>query len=261
MGGALDMPRTTDELHSYMALVEGDATLAMMQYMFGRVGVKFESLVQDLYELDRMFNGLPPTVGAGALASPLAEQPGLFRYRAGMIFAAGVWREGGARGLDRAFRRPPVSTQEVLDPLLYLSRERRTRCILPPLSFLEQAGYHVLEQDTLGRIELSVYLQQGGLGGDLIARTWDCDRLLVLERNGSYASVWLVKMTDPDAASDVAARANEGVGSGKHPKEYAFLAFHQVDYAMIAHHLDTKLHAALKRELSNWVMGGKGARR
>jgi hypothetical protein len=68
-------------------------------------------------------------------------------------------------------------------------------------------------------------------------------------------------MADVEGARGVAARANEGVGSGPQAKGKAFLAYQQVDFAVMAHGFEAKLHAQLKRELTSFIMSGRAVKR
>jgi hypothetical protein len=252
--------RTTDEQHAYMAVVEGDATLSQLEYIVGRLGLEFAPLIADHYKLDRLVNGLPPVGGVGALVTPLAAQPGEFRYRAGVLFAAAMFREGGKRLRDTAFRRPPKSASDVQDPLSYLNRERRTYARLPSLSTLTNAGYLIAQQDTLGRIELAVYLMVGGLGGDIIANAWKADRLAVVTRGEELGSVWLIKVTSAEEGADVVARANDGVGAVTKVEKGTFLADQVGDVVYLIRGIEERLHAPLKRELTAWIQSGKAVK-
>lgn len=253
LGAGIDRKRTTDEHHAYMALVEGDATLCELQYVLGRIGIKFAPLVEDLYQFDRALNGLPGTSMQSAMGTPLKHQPGMFRYRAGAVFAAGLWREGGTAGLNRAFRKPPQTVEEVMDPLLYLGGHKTSKYRLPRLSSLTKAGYRLHHEDTLGRIELAAYLQQTGMGGDLRAATWLGDRIAILERDGVYVAVWLIKMSSIDDVRAITERAIDFGRDVDGKPDPRILAFRHIDFALIARNIDPKLQPALRRELSDWI--------
>jgi hypothetical protein len=110
--------RTTDEQTAFMALVEGDATLAMLDFELRRFGVVMRSLIDDSGFFEQVMTGLPPTIGAAALGPKAVQSPVVFRYRGGALFAARLVVEGGYPSVDAAFRRQPRSTSEILRPEL-----------------------------------------------------------------------------------------------------------------------------------------------
>lgn len=107
-------PGAEDAALGRLALVEGDATLAMQQY-----GLAYVPLLDQL-------SGL-----GGALASQeqLARLPDylqrslVFPYVAGLSFACALHRAGGWAAVDAAYRRPPTSTAQVLFPERYAAHE------------------------------------------------------------------------------------------------------------------------------------------
>jgi hypothetical protein len=254
---ALDRLKTSDQVSAYMAVVEGDATLTEVEHILGRWGKKFRPLTEDLSDLDNLINGLPPTTPSDALATPGQLEGGMFRYRAGVMFAAALWREGGTEGINHAFRIVPTSTEQIIDPNLYLDDSKREVLRLPPMAMLERAGYKRLYEDTLGRVELGTYLSREGSGGDLRAATWAGDRMLVLERNGRYSAVWMIRMTDIEDARAIADRAQEFDKKANGDVATHLMAFSDDYHVVIARNIDPKVQDELGKELTGWIDSGK----
>lgn len=253
LGRHMQGQHTTDEDHAFMALAEGDASFTELRFGIARLGVSVESLVSDMVQFEQLINGLPSTSVQGAMAMPIEQQPGMFRYRAGAVFVAGLWRDFGVRGINRAFQKPPRSSDEVLERDPFMAVRRPPPLELPIKAALQRAGYTLHHEDTLGRIELAAYLQSSGLGGDILANTWLADRIAVFERKGSYAAVWAVRVRKLEDAKAIASRAID-VGRDEHGQATArVLGFARNGFAVILSNVDAALHASLQAQLSTWI--------
>ncbi|MEM6929425.1 MAG: hypothetical protein AAF602_20970, partial [Myxococcota bacterium] len=149
----------------------------------------------------------------------LLSQPGVpsavlesvgYAYTLGAEFAQAVLRTHGWAGFDRAFLRPPLSTEQVLHPDKYLGDrpDRPQRVRLDVAKALP--GYELVEQNTVGELGLVTMFRQWGERDHAwsIAAGWDGDRTQVFAREdgAEVALVWrLVWDTPDDAASFVLA--------------------------------------------------------
>ncbi len=205
LGKSLDDQRTTDADNAFGALVEGDATLAMLAYASGLSGVSLEALVRNPRELSNTLRGNPDDLkGAMRTAPPIVRDPLLFRYREGALFAATLAQRGGFRAVDAAHRAPPGSTREILEPAHFLAHEALSAISVPGVELLEAAGHHVVDEDTLGRFELGIYLE-----GQPLAAPWVADRYVVLRRGDEVGSCWIVNLGHPAAARRAEAAARQ----------------------------------------------------
>jgi hypothetical protein len=208
LDAALLRDRTTDADNAFGALVEGDATLTMLAYVADLSGVSVATLAQDRRALRSMLAGAPDTL-TGALrdAPVIVREPLLFRYREGAVFVADLVRLGGFAAVDAAHRSPPESTRQIMEPLARATFEPITPLALPPMPSLGAAGFTRLDEDTLGRFELGVYLGVGSLEGRDAARAWRADRYVVVEREAQLGSAWVIALRDTRAARRVVSLA------------------------------------------------------
>jgi hypothetical protein len=95
-----------------LALVEGSATLLMVQY--ARTAL-------DEVERDRLHDALLARASGSALAgyTPYLLAELRFPYQDGLRFVCARWLEGGWEAVDAAYDEPPVSSAEILFPDRY----------------------------------------------------------------------------------------------------------------------------------------------
>jgi len=212
LGKALDAERSTDADNAFGALVEGDATLAMLAYAAGLSGVSLDSLVRDRKNLASTLQTSPDSLTGSMRDAPaIVRDPLLFRYREGALFAAALVNQGGFGVVDAAHRTPPASTREILDPNRYLRHEGGSSLVLPGLPLLEASGHAVLDEDTLGRFEVGIYLAEHAL-----AAPWLADRYVVLKRLDQIGVFWMVRFASVQHArrAEKAARHLHGTDAG-----------------------------------------------
>lgn len=107
-------PGTEDSALAQLALIEGDATLAMQLYALRRVG-----LLEQL-------SGLGGAAGAQQQLSGLPHHVRstlTFPYMQGLAFVCRLHADGGWKAVDRAYGEPPTTTAQVLFPERYEARE------------------------------------------------------------------------------------------------------------------------------------------
>ena len=107
-------PGEEDRLLASTALVEGDATLLMQQYLVGNV-----SFVEQVQVLTAALTG---EVDVAALPYHLQREVA-FPYLEGMEFACSLHARGGWGAVDQAYRAVPTTSAQVLFPDRYLARE------------------------------------------------------------------------------------------------------------------------------------------
>ena len=138
-----------DELAARTAVAEGDATLAMTQWQqqylsFGDiVGIGIEA-VGDLGALEE----IPPAL-VDIMSSP---------YLDGLAFIQRLYQEGGWKAVDRAYRDPPTTTEQVLHSERYLTRDR-ARDVRPPEA---PPGATALSDGQVGELFLREMLDVSG---------------------------------------------------------------------------------------------------
>ncbi|HKE99330.1 MAG TPA: hypothetical protein VKG45_10425 [Actinomycetes bacterium] len=201
-----------DELLAYTALAEGDATLTMQRYLQSQmppatqVEVAREGLAQTTPKLDRA-----PAVIRESLAFP---------YQAGLAFVQALDRSGGSAAIDRAYRDPPTSTEQILHPERYLRRDDPQQVRVPDLAGALGAGWSGGADVGFGEFDVSLLL-----GGELAVSTarsaaagWDGGRLRTFSRGGATAmvvrTVWDSSAQADEYCKATARWANERFGTG-----------------------------------------------
>ncbi|MFT3921752.1 MAG: hypothetical protein QM778_04390 [Myxococcales bacterium] len=202
LGAAMDVERTTDGDNAFGALVEGDATLAMLGYVAGKAGVTLQEVVRDRLQLQNSLGASPDRITGALKAAPaIVREPLLFRYRSGALFAASLFLRGEWEAVNQAHANVPGATLSVIEPRYFQpaqSPAREPRVELPDLSWLEAHGYRQVDQDVLGSLEFGVALGLPEPAVAALTRAWRGDRYAVLEPLqgdglGGDASVWCLR--------------------------------------------------------------------
>jgi len=218
-----------DALTARAALVEGYATLSMMQVMLGSVPV------EKLPSLDSMIEqGLNQSMASFPVYSSapfFMRFQLLFPYLQGMRFSRRALEIGGWRRLNQTFTDPPSTTRQIFEPDLYFSNRpapdgsngsnpatavaaqpqpKADELALPPPPSLEHvAGVQQVESNVMGA--LGYYALFGQLLTEAESRkvssTWVADRYLVYEgpSPGQLILVSRTRWTSPKAAADFCA--------------------------------------------------------
>jgi len=200
----------SDAAVARLALIEGDATVAMYGYM---MGAPFETLPNGAAGLELMLRN-PEQIGAmfpGLGAEDLIEAPPYFRdslmfsYLRGAIFCVAVRRTGGQKLLDHAFREdPPRSTEQILHPEKWFGARDDPIAITLPRRIIPR--HRELARGTMGEYEMRLLLRQHLPEWDHEALAeavsgWGGDRYALLEKGGEEILVWMT-VWDTTAARD-----------------------------------------------------------
>ena len=211
LGEVIDAERTSDADTALRALVEGDANLAMLAGDDERGLGALRRLTRDPEAVRRLAELVlepPPPDSELGRAPPIVRIPLLSAYSDGLVFAAGLHGAGGWSSIDAAHRRPPISTQQILHPEHYASDRRPVELPAPVVDALGANGYTPLPGDTLGELELRVFLAQGGASqaqAVSAAAGWAGDTVRVYEGpGGELAVLWLLAWSSPEAALQAA---------------------------------------------------------
>ena len=183
-----------DQQVAFSALVEGDATYVMQRYLTERLAGAEQA------EAGRV--AIAQRTPRRDAAPPAIRESLLFPYQAGLTFVRTLYQQGGAPAVDRAYRDPPVSTEQILHPSKYLGRRDLPQPVtVPDLAARlgpgwrpgADVGFGEFEARLLLLGELPVTVAEDAAAG------WDGGRLRTFERGGRTA---LVLRTAWDAASE-----------------------------------------------------------
>jgi hypothetical protein len=183
-----------------LALVEGDATAVMLQWMLAN---------------------LSPAEMQGITEAPIPDTSDvpdwmltqlLFPYEAGFQFvsALGGGLGGDYQRVNDAFRdRPPASTEQVMHPEKYQANERPMQVADPDPGSALGAGWQNVASTTMGEAMIGITLDALGstAATDAAASGWGGDRLTVASGpDDASALAWRLKWdTSTDADQFVAA--------------------------------------------------------
>jgi hypothetical protein len=187
------------------AVVEGSGIDAMIDYELHPLGRS----VRDLPDISPMVTMAVGEAGRSPEfdhAPPFLRDALLFPYLPGAVFTQQVLKAGsGWADFQKVFARPPVSTQQILHPKLYLEDVDPVAVALPALGKILPRGWTELEENVLGEFGLEEVLKQFGSKeqADQIATGWAGDRYAVFEQQPSkrLLLVLLVRFANPPDAA------------------------------------------------------------
>jgi len=189
----------SDAVLAFKSLIEGDATLAGFAYVRGGMD---ESLADFI---TAHLTDLPQVSAAKDKNVPDAlSVPFLFQYAEGTAFAREAYRRGGWDSVDAAFRNPPESSAQIIDPELYF--DHPTHPVRIKIGGYEKglAGWNKVLEDTYGELALRLILMTS-FGRDAsqveVAHRWAGDRMVVLSRGKEQTVIWMVAFNDEQGAS------------------------------------------------------------
>ena len=150
--------KNDDSASAREAVMEGQATWLMWAYISKLGGG--EAKVSDII-LDSMNSPAP----ASSPQYPVFEKAPLylreslvFPYGRGLAFQNAVIEKMGKIGFSEVFRRPPVSTQQIIHPELYF--EGREPVKVEPPKLPEAKRYRTIAEGAVGEFDLQVLIQQ-----------------------------------------------------------------------------------------------------
>jgi hypothetical protein len=250
----VEIEQDTDVDNAYRALIEGDASLAMIGYALEQDGVQLTQLTADAARLEALSQVVrsSPLTGSELMQAPaIVRVPLLSAYVDGLAFAARLHGSGGWASVDAAHREPPRSTEQILHPDRFEAGEMPRTAEIPGLSdALAEAALQPLHEDTLGELELGVYFAQTGTPekAQRAAAGWAGDRLYA-HRNaaGETSIVWSLLWDDENEAKEAEAAAH-GVYEALRPDERAkALVQREARRLLLVRGLDPSVHGTVRQ--------------
>jgi hypothetical protein len=182
--------------------MEGQATWLMMEAMAAKMG----SSVREMPQLADM-------IGAGATEALAAQYPVMataplyirasliFPYNQGLKFQHVLVQKLGNDAFSKVFREPPVSTQQVIHPELYLGRVQPVPVALPALARPKE--WKVLTEGTVGEFDHAILLEQylTKKDADELGQQWRGAAFGLVENKAGKQSGLLYASEWADAAS------------------------------------------------------------
>lgn len=173
-----------DALAARHALVEGDGVALMLEVAMpdqaARGGLWADPQVAELV----VASMTGPEEAAPPGESLALQEAMIFPYREGLKFVATLRQTRPWSAIDRAFKRPPRSTEQILHVDKYLADERPV-----PVTVTEPlpAGYELVLSTVWGELGVRSFLKQQGVDDYIAGRAaagWGGDRVLTLGKVG-----------------------------------------------------------------------------
>ncbi len=148
---------TDDGSTARLAVMEGQATWVMSEYMARQVGTSLRRNP----EMAAMMSSMQDSAGD---QFPIFDKAPLyfrlslvFPYTKGVLFQNAIVQKLGDGGFAEPFRKPPVSTQQIIHPEKYLTGVQPTHPALPKP---ELHGYKRIAEGELGEFDHAALIEQ-----------------------------------------------------------------------------------------------------
>jgi len=175
------------------AVIEGSAMAAMLDYQLGGKGS-----IRDLGDFDpSMLMGDVDSSSELSKAPKVLEDELLFPYLAGTKFTQRLLQaSNGWPGFYKVFDKPPLSTQQVMHPDLYLQGVTPPKITLPATAGLISADWKKLDENNMGEFGLLEIFKQF-LPKDratTLAASWSADRYTIFENQKNKQTLLLFEV-------------------------------------------------------------------
>lgn len=189
------------------ALIEGEAMLTMIGAQMSDWTGEAVSILpyKDLERTFGFLGPLLPAFGGKSLRSapPIVRESMLFPYLRGMVFATALANDGGWEALNIAYRRPPLSTEQILHPEKYIGDEPDLPMTIDLGTLDVDDRWEEVGRNVVGEMQLAVLLARHG--GKPAAAGWDGDRYAVFAGpDDRLGLVWLTTWDTEDDAREFA---------------------------------------------------------
>jgi tetratricopeptide (TPR) repeat protein len=195
------------------ALIEGDATLAMAQWLenFGT-----EADIQDI--IASQYAPLTESISKNDLALPFVIREINFRYGDGLKFVDYLYQIGKWQMVNLAYQNHPQTSEQILHPEKFQTRETAIPLETPNLQYILGPEWRFLAADTLGELGTEMVLGYGANGLSHInplaaseaAAGWGGDQYQVYYRSTTNSTVLAVNwIWDTDMEWQREAQADE----------------------------------------------------
>lgn len=190
-----------------ISLIEGDATEVMTQYTILAAAERPGEMLRDLAAL----TGLISTLEIPPGTPKILEQELTFPYVQGQVFVQRLLDRGGWRAVNAAYARPPVSSEQIINPTKYFENDLPHPVVVADVASTMDSGWMEAFHRTGGEFFLRRYLETqlsafevagaaGGWGGDDY-------RFYVNEEMQQTAWVWRLSWDTLDDATQFSGAA------------------------------------------------------
>ncbi len=186
------------------ALIEGDATALMIDYMLKPMGMNVTKIPKAMLEQMNAEGNAPGMEVINAAPNAIRESL-TFPYLNGLGFAYDLLKAQGWDGVSKAYKNLPQSTEQILHPAKYLTNELPVKVELSDVSVTLGTGWKRISFDVNG--EFGYYLVLAEYLDKTIARKaaegWGGDQYALYE-NAAKTRTTLVHLSRWDTTNDAA---------------------------------------------------------
>jgi len=186
------------------ALVEGEGTALMLEFQAQAMRVPIDQLPDLITELgDAMLRGAAAGQSAKLDQAPtFVRETLLFPYFEGLRFVMSLRRGKTWKRIDEVWKSTPESTEQILHPDRYLSKDAPVRVSAKPLATL--APRKEIRRDVLGELTLRILFRSRlpEPQADAAAAGWGGDRLVAYASDDAAAAPVVLDMSTWDTETD-----------------------------------------------------------
>ena len=202
----LEIKNNDDTSAAASALVEGEATLVMTEFMMKNLSLKAIK--------DNALASITQNMGQLSSAPRYLREMLVFPYLRGQEFCMTLSGNGGYAAVSAAYKRPPSSTAQILHPEKYF-REPREEPIAIEWADVTVKGQQPIADNTLGEMGTRIQIAQftDDRTGEDAASGWRGDRYVCYD--GGKGFVWKTVWSDEANAAEFAAAENKVIAARK----------------------------------------------
>lgn len=177
-----------DATAARQALVEGDGTALMMEFLFAKMGKAPPWGEPGIAaQIEKMMAAQARSIKGAPMA---LREAMIFPYAAGVRFVAHFRRHQGWKAIDKMYARPPLSTEHILHPETYVEYEKPV--VIKASVPASMVGFKMAYDNVSGEKALAVLLEAHGLDAERAAAAaagWGGDRTVILTPPGFSGAV------------------------------------------------------------------------
>jgi hypothetical protein len=200
-----------EETSARQAVVEGQATVVMLDYSLAPAGKTVLSSPQIVEALKQGMLVGPPDTPAFREAPIFLKEELTFPYRYGLDFTAALLQAGGKElAYAGAFKDPPKTTREIMEPDTYLRHEK-----LEPVKLIDMdkdlKSYDAFDIGAMGEFDVDILVEQyeGAKEAAAIYPEWRGGYYFAgkpkADKSAPVALLYISRWSSPAKASEFAA--------------------------------------------------------
>lgn len=210
-----------DRIQGYKSLVEGDAQVVGMSYLFKKMG-RGDVDIAAFNRMQEMAMRMSPEAAKMRDIPPFLLENLMFPYTQGAEFVQKMQRTHGWERVGAAFNDPPSSTEQVLHPEKFYGPERDEpmELLLPAFEAILGEGAVELYENTMGEFNVTLLLRALGASKAAAAKAaagWDGDRFKSYEtKDGRVVIAWLSTWDSEQEAQEFEAAYRKVLPADRH---------------------------------------------